>query len=88
MRGAAGKPPEQTRVADPRPHGLRGPLSGLELFQHRDRTAMNAPAQIVPPYKHTPLFPLGQDSTRYRKLSADGVRVEPYKQPFKVLPHE
>ena len=37
---------------------------------------MNAPAQIVPPYKHTPLFPLGQDSTRYRKLSADGVRVE------------
>jgi fumarate hydratase, class I len=37
---------------------------------------MNAPAQIVPPYKHTPLFPLGQDSTRYRKLTADGVRVE------------
>jgi fumarate hydratase class I len=37
---------------------------------------MNAPAQITPPYKHTPLFPLGQDSTRYRKLTADGVRVE------------
>ena len=37
---------------------------------------MNAPAAIIPPYKHTPLFPLGQDSTRYRKLSADGVRVE------------
>jgi fumarate hydratase class I len=37
---------------------------------------MNAPAQIVPPYKHTPLFPLGRDSTRYRKLTADGVRVE------------
>jgi fumarate hydratase class I len=37
---------------------------------------MNAPAQITPPYKHTPLFPLGQDSTRYRKLSAGGVRVE------------
>ena len=37
---------------------------------------MNAPAAITPPYKHTPLFPLGQDSTRYRKLTADGVRVE------------
>jgi fumarate hydratase, class I len=37
---------------------------------------MNAPAAITPPYKHTPLFPLGPDSTRYRKLSADGVRVE------------
>jgi fumarate hydratase, class I len=37
---------------------------------------MNAPAQITPPYKHTPLFPLGKDTTRYRKLTADGVRVE------------
>jgi fumarate hydratase class I len=37
---------------------------------------MNAPAQITPPYKHTPLFPLGKDSTRYRKLTAEGVRVE------------
>ena len=37
---------------------------------------MNAPAAITPHYKHTPLFPLGQDRTRYRKLSADGVRVE------------
>ncbi len=37
---------------------------------------MNAPAQIVPPYRHTPLFPLGKDSTPYRKLTADGVRVE------------
>ena len=37
---------------------------------------MNAPAQIVPPYRHTPLFPLGQDTTRYRKLTSEGVRVE------------
>jgi fumarate hydratase class I len=37
---------------------------------------MNAPAQIVPPYRHTPLFPLGTDSTSYRKLTAEGVRVE------------
>src|ERR1041385_4565172 len=37
---------------------------------------MNAPAQIVPPYRHTPLFPLGPDTTAYRKLSNDGVRVE------------
>ena len=37
---------------------------------------MNAPAAITSPYKHTPLFPLGPDSTRYRKLGTDGVRVE------------
>jgi fumarate hydratase class I len=37
---------------------------------------MNAPASIIPPYKHTPLFPLGQDAAPYRKLGADGVRVE------------
>ncbi len=37
---------------------------------------MNAPAQIVPPYRHTPLFPLGEDTTRYRKLTSEGVRVE------------
>jgi fumarate hydratase, class I len=43
---------------------------------------MNAPAQIVPPYKHTPLFPLGRDATPYRKLTADGVRVE------KVMGHD
>jgi fumarate hydratase class I len=37
---------------------------------------MNAPAEIVPPYRHTPLFPLGPDRTSYRKLSSDGVRVD------------
>ena len=40
---------------------------------------MNAPANIppkTPPYKHTPLFPLGKDTTTYRKISSDGVRVE------------
>src|SRR4026209_2510789 len=37
---------------------------------------MNAPTQIVPPYKHTSLFPLGKDTTTYRKISSDGVRVE------------
>jgi len=37
---------------------------------------MNAPADIVPPYRHTPLFPLGPDHTAYRKLSGEGVRVE------------
>ncbi len=37
---------------------------------------MNAPAAVVPPYRHTPLFPLGPDTTTYRQLSADGVRVE------------
>src|SRR6202163_600479 len=37
---------------------------------------MNAPASIIPPYRHTPLFPLGQDAAPYRKLGTDGVRVE------------
>ena len=37
---------------------------------------MNAPAQIVPPYSPPPLFPLGQDTTPYRKLTTAGVRVE------------
>src|SRR5574339_129418 len=39
---------------------------------------MNAPVTppIVPPYRHTPLFPLGKAPTPYRKLSAVGVRTE------------
>ncbi len=39
---------------------------------------MNAPVTppIAPPYKHTPLFPLGKDATVYRKLTSEGVRVE------------
>ena len=37
---------------------------------------MNAPAAIVPPYRHTPLFPLGKDTTAYGKLAGDGVRTE------------
>jgi fumarate hydratase, class I len=35
---------------------------------------MDAP--VLPPYRHTPLFPLGEDKTIYRKLDCDGVRVE------------
>ena len=42
---------------------------------------MNAPTAFpdpkpVPPYKHTPLFPLGADTTPYKKVTAEGVRVE------------
>jgi fumarate hydratase class I len=39
---------------------------------------MNAPltSHPTPPYKHTALFPLGKDTTPYRKISAEGVRVE------------
>ena len=43
---------------------------------------MNAPTALpdqsksVPPYRHTPLFPLGVDTTPYKKLSTEGVRVE------------
>jgi fumarate hydratase, class I len=39
---------------------------------------MNAPLTPTPtpPYTHTPLFPLGPDTTPYRKLDLGGVRVE------------
>src|SRR6187399_2135788 len=38
---------------------------------------MNAPiANPLPPYKHTPLFPLGKDTTNYRKITSEGVKVE------------
>src|SRR3954470_24911781 len=36
---------------------------------------MNAPlsSHPLPPYRHTPLFPLGPDTTTYRKLDVPGV---------------
>src|ERR1700754_2279890 len=39
---------------------------------------MNAPISPhpLPPYRHTPLFPLGKDTTTYRKLTSEGVGVE------------
>ena len=40
---------------------------------------MNAPVTpptAVPPYNHTPLFPLGKDETQYRKITSEGVRTE------------
>jgi fumarate hydratase, class I len=40
---------------------------------------MNAPAQLTPPYRHTPLFPLGKDTTPYRQLTSEGVRLESIK---------
>ena len=38
---------------------------------------MNASAKpaATPPYEHTPLFPLGEDKSPYRKISSDGVKV-------------
>src|SRR6202166_5045220 len=44
-------------------------------------TPMNAPTafpdpKAVPPYRHTPLFPLGADTTPYKKVTTEGVRVE------------
>jgi fumarate hydratase, class I len=42
---------------------------------------MNAPTAFpdqkpVPPYRHTPLFPLGADTAPYKKITTEGVRVE------------
>jgi fumarate hydratase class I len=43
----------------------------------RQDLTMNAPVpNPIPPYKHTPLFPLGADETPYRKLAAEGLRSE------------
>src|ERR1043165_6544941 len=57
---------------------------------------MNAPLSThpLPPYKHTPLFPLGPDTTTYRKLDVAGaantaVRVEKILgRDMVVVPHE
>src|ERR1700742_2526746 len=38
---------------------------------------MNAPTENpLPPYHHSPLFPLGPDKTKYRKITSEGVSVE------------
>jgi len=39
-------------------------------------TAFPDQTKPVPPYKHTPLFPLGPDATPYKKISSEGARVE------------
>ena len=38
---------------------------------------MNAPltSHPLPPYRHTPLFPLGEDTTTYRKITDDNARA-------------
>src|ERR1700756_3206114 len=46
------------------------------MVLHEPKIAMNAPPAPPPPYKPPPLFPLGGDTTPYRKLTAEGVRVE------------
>ena len=39
---------------------------------------MNAPVTThpTPPYKHSPLFPLGRDDTTYHKIAVESVRIE------------
>src|SRR5207249_479172 len=39
-------------------------------------TDPKAAAESLPRYQHTPLFPLGEDSTPYRKLTSAGVKVK------------
>src|ERR1700749_5321660 len=39
-------------------------------------TAFPGQQKPVPPYKHTPLILLGPDTTPYKKVTAEGVRVE------------
>ena len=52
---------------------------------------MNAPVSThpTPPYKHTPLFPLGKDVTPYRKIASEGVQVErAFGEDVLVVPRE
>ncbi len=51
---------------------------------------MNAPIPTpIPPYHHTPLFPLGPDKTAYRKVTAEGVSVETVRgKEMVVVSHE
>ena len=57
---------------------------------------MNAPVPppaaatpATPPYKHTPLFPLGKDKTTYRKVTSEGVKIEQVMgQEVLVVSHE
>src|SRR6185369_4600754 len=53
-----------------------------EIIKEKRCHPMNAPSAFpdqqrpVPPYRHTPLFPLGVDLTPYKKITSEGVRVE------------
>src|SRR5712672_1829060 len=53
---------------------------------------MNVPIATppaIPPYHHTPLFPLGPDKTAYRKVTAEGVSVETVRgKEMVVVSHE
>jgi fumarate hydratase class I len=52
---------------------------------------MNAPVSThpTPPYKHTPLFPLGKDETPYRKIASEGLQVERvFGEDVLVVPRE
>jgi fumarate hydratase class I len=52
---------------------------------------MNAPVAThpTPPYRHTPLFPLGKDDTAYRKIDGGEVRIERVMgQDVLVVPRE
>jgi len=56
--------------------------TGLSNRRAAQRVAHERPSAFpdqqkpVPPYKHTPLFPLGADTTPYKKVTSEGVRVE------------
>src|SRR6516165_8180454 len=51
-------------------------FSGEASIPMDSPTAFPDPQRPVPPYRHTPLFPLGEDTTPYKKVTTEGVRVE------------
>src|ERR1043165_7772378 len=67
-----------------------------ETHKPHPRIPMNAPLSThpLPPYKHTPLFPLGPDTTTYRKLDVAGAantalrREKNLGRDMVVVPHE
>jgi fumarate hydratase class I len=65
------------------------PKSGIENVWFAG-ISMNAPVTPpVPPYRHTPLFPVGKDKTQYRKLDVPGIRMEKaFGKDFVVVPRD
>jgi len=57
----------QDRLSGPHNHESR-PMNAPTAFPDQSKP--------VPPYKHTPLFPLSADTTPYKKVTGEGVRVE------------
>jgi fumarate hydratase class I len=51
-------------------------MPGMTKQEKQPKSLHRSGVSPMPPYHHSPLFPLGKDTTPYRKLTGEGVRVE------------